>query len=220
MPDLEQLRYPVGRFDAADGAARRATRAAPASTRSSRRRRDSARSSTGVRTRELDTPYRPDGWTVRQVVHHVPDSHMNAYIRMKFAVTEESPAIKAYEEARWAELPEAKTGPADMSLALLESLHRRWVAFLRALPADRVRRASTCTRSSGRVTLDEAIAMYAWHCRHHAAHIEGALALGVSSGPEGQGGAGAAGGAGRYRLSGCREVRAGRRRARSSTASS
>ena len=82
---------------------------------------------------QLDTPYRPGGWTVRQVVHHVPDSHMNAYIRMKFAVTEDAPAIKAYDEAQWAELPEAKSGPADMSLALLDALHRRWVMFLRAL---------------------------------------------------------------------------------------
>src|SRR4029077_8427431 len=82
---------------------------------------------------ELDTRYRPQGWTVRQVVHHVPDSHMNAYIRMKWAVTEDAPAIKAYNETKWAELPEAKSGPPDMSLALLDALHRRWVMFLRAL---------------------------------------------------------------------------------------
>jgi hypothetical protein len=101
---------------------------------------------------------------------------MNAYIRMKFAVTEESPAIKAYEEARWAELPEAKTGPVDMSIALLESLHRRWIAFLRGLPAADLGKAYIHPEL-GRVTLDEAITQYAWHCRHHAAHIRQGLGI-------------------------------------------
>src|SRR6266576_4994191 len=133
MTDLEQLRYPVGRFERLKAPLDRAARevhietiaAAPATFLSLTRGRSDA---------QLDTPYRPGGWTVRQVVHHVPDSHMNAYIRMKFAVTEDSPAIKAYEEGRWAELPEAKSGPVSMSLDLLAGLHRRWVAFLRALP--------------------------------------------------------------------------------------
>jgi len=178
MPDLEQLRYPVGRFERPaaplDAAARRAHIETIEQTPARFRALVDGRSD-----RELDTPYRPDGWTVRQVVHHVPDSHMNAYIRMKFAVTEESPAIKAYEEARWAELPEAKTGPADMSVALLESLHRRWVAFLRALPAADFGKAYVHPEL-GRVTLDEAIALYAWHCRHHAAHIEQGLGMRVS----------------------------------------
>ena len=173
MPDLEQLRYPVGRFDRPttplDAATRRALIETIEHTPAGFRALVEGRSD-----RELDTPYRPDGWTVRQVVHHVPDSHMNAYIRMKFAVTEESPAIKAYEEARWAELPEAKTGPADMSVALLESLHRRWVAFLRALPAAAFGKAYVHPEL-GRVTLDEAVALYAWHCRHHAEHVRQGL---------------------------------------------
>jgi hypothetical protein len=177
MPDLEQLRFPVGRFARLtaplDAAARRACietiEQTPARFRALVERRSE---------RELDTPYRPDGWTVRQVVHHLPDSHINAYIRMKFAITEDSPAIKAYDEAQWAELPEAKNGPVEMSLALLESLHRRWVAFLRALPADRFARAYLHPEL-GRVTLDEAVALYAWHCRHHAGHIELGLAVGV-----------------------------------------
>jgi hypothetical protein len=176
MPDLEQLRYPVGRFarlaQPLDAGARRACvdtiEQAPARFRALVE---------GRSERELDTPYRPEGWTVRQVVHHVPDSHMNAYIRMKFAVTEEAPAIKAYDEAQWAELPEAKSGPVEMSLALLDALHRRWVAFLRALPADRFARPYVHP-DLGRVTLDEAVALYAWHCRHHAAHIE--LGLGAA----------------------------------------
>jgi uncharacterized damage-inducible protein DinB len=119
---------------------------------------------------ELDTPYRPGGWTVRQVVHHVPDSHINAYVRMKLAVTEEAPPAKTYEEARWAELPEAKNGPIAMSLDLLDALHRRWVAFLRALPESEFRKFFTHPQW-GPVTLDDALGMYAWHCRHHTAHI-------------------------------------------------
>ena len=169
MTDLETLKYPVGRFERLKTPLDRAARTAhiemiagaPARFRSLVSGRSEA---------QLDTPYRPGGWTIRQVVHHVPDSHMNAYIRMKFAVIEEDPAIKAYDEARWAELPEAKTGPAELSLTLLEALHRRWVAFLRALPDAQFGRAYLHPEM-GRVTLDEAVALYGWHCRHHEGHI-------------------------------------------------
>ena len=131
----------------------------------------------GLSPEQIETPYRDGGWTVRQVVHHVPESHMNAYIRMKFAVTEDAPAIKAYDEAKWAELSEAKSGPAEMSLALLEALHRRWVTFLRGLPAADFARAYVHPEL-GRVTLDEAVALYAWHCRHHGGHIRLGLGIG------------------------------------------
>jgi DinB superfamily len=175
MTDLEQLRYPVGRFERLKGPVDRAARAAhidiieqtPATFRSL---------VIGRSEGQLDTPYRPGGWTVRQVVHHVPDSHMNAYIRMKFAITEDAPAIKAYDEAKWAELPEARTGPAEMSVALLEALHRRWVMFLRAL-GDADFSKVYVHPELGRVTLDEAVALYAWHSRHHTAHIQ--LGLGA-----------------------------------------
>ena len=169
MTDLESLRYPVGkapRITELDSATR--TRLIDTIARTPEQYRSLV---AGLSDAQLDTPYRPGGWTIRQVVHHVPDSHMNAYIRMKFAVTEDSPSIKAYQEARWAELPEAKTGPADMSVALLESLHRRWVAFLRGLPAAEFSKAYVHPEL-GRVTLDEALASYAWHCRHHAAHVK------------------------------------------------
>ena len=175
MTDLESLRYPVGRFARVTGPLDRAARRAhidtieqmPALFRSL---------VAGKSDAELDTPYRPGGWTVRQVVHHVPDSHMNAYLRMKFAMTEDAPAIKVYEESRWAELPEAKTGPTDMSLALLDGLHRRWVMFMRLLTD------ADCARvyvhpELGRVTIDEAIALYEWHARHHAGHIKQGLGL-------------------------------------------
>ena len=174
MPDLEQLRYPVGRFERLraplDADRRRACidtiEQAPARLRAL---------VAGRSEDELDTPYRPGGWTVRQVVHHVPDSHMNAYIRMKFAVTEEAPAIKAYNEADWAELPEAKSGPAEISLALLEALHRRWVAFLRALPPDRFARAYVHPEL-GRVTLRQLLATWVAHDLGHIAQTARVMA--------------------------------------------
>jgi len=170
--ELERLRYPVGRFQRSTAPLDPRTRAEylavleqlPSTMRSLVQDLSEA---------QLDTPYRPGGWTVRQVVHHVPDSHMNAYIRMKLAVTEETPAIKTYEEARWAELPEAKSGPVAMSLDLLDALHRRWVSFLRALPEAEWRK-SFSHPDWGVVSIDEAVGMYAWHCRHHAAHIRNA----------------------------------------------
>jgi hypothetical protein len=175
MDDLEKLRYPVGRLQRLTTPLDRGARQACLDTIE----RAPARFRTlvaGLSDRDLDTPYRPGGWTIRQVVHHVPDSHMNAYIRTKLAVTEQMPAARTYDEALWAELPEAKTGSIDMSLALLDALHRRWLAFLRALPEADLQKAFSHPEW-GRVTVDEAISMYAWHCRHHAAHIEQALAL-------------------------------------------
>ena len=174
MDDLEKLRYPVGRLERAatplDGATRerhlQTIEQLPSRMRSL---------VSGLRDAQLETPYRPGGWTIRQVVHHVPDSHMNAYIRMKLAVTEDAPAIRTYEEQLWAELPDGKNAPIDMSLALLDALHRRWIAFLRALPEAQLQRAFVHPEW-GRVPIDEAIVMYAWHCRHHTAHIEQALA--------------------------------------------
>jgi hypothetical protein len=174
MDDLDKLRYPIGRFERLTQPLDRAARAqaiddieqAPARLR---------QLVAGLSDAQLELPYRPSGWTIRQVVHHVPDSHMNAYIRMKFAVTENTPAIKAYEEGVWAELPEAKTGPVSMSLDLLAALHRRWVAFLRTLPESDFQKAYMHPEL-GRVTLDEAVTLYAWHGRHHAAHVRQALA--------------------------------------------
>jgi uncharacterized damage-inducible protein DinB len=124
----------------------------------------------GLNAEQLDTPYRPGGWTVRQVIHHVPDSHLNAYIRCKWALTEDRPTIKTYEEARWAELPDSRSAPIEVSLALLENLHRRWVALLRALPAADFARTIQHPEW-GLVNLDQLLGLYAWHGRHHVAHV-------------------------------------------------
>lgn len=124
----------------------------------------------GLSDQQLDTPYRPEGWTVRQVVHHVPDSHINAYVRFKLALTEQEPTIRPYMEERWAELPEAKSAPVEMSLALLETLHRRWVIVLRNLKAEDFKRKFRHPEL-GEVSLERNTALYAWHGRHHVAHI-------------------------------------------------
>jgi hypothetical protein len=175
MTDLDKLRYPVGKFERLKTPLDAATRRTHIETFEQTPARFRSLVS-GLNDRQLDTPYRPGGWTIRQVVHHVPDSHMNAYIRMKLAATEDAPAIRTYEEQLWAELPEAKTGPVDMSLALLDALHRRMVAFLRGLPEADMQKPFTHPEWK-RVTIDEAIAMYAWHCRHHTAHIEQGLRI-------------------------------------------
>jgi uncharacterized damage-inducible protein DinB len=124
----------------------------------------------GLSDEQLDTPYRDGGWTVRQVAHHLVDSHVNAYVRMKLAATEDNPAIKTYDEKRWAELPDASSAPIELALPLLAALHARWAGWLRTLNA--VDRARTVRHPDwGTVSIDLLIQLYAWHCRHHVAHI-------------------------------------------------
>jgi uncharacterized damage-inducible protein DinB len=125
---------------------------------------------TGLSEAQFDTPYRPGGWTVRQVTHHVPDSHMNAYVRFKLALTESEPAIKAYEQQLWAELPDTKETPIEVSLAMLDSLHDRWVRLLRSIKLEEWKRTFRHPEL-GLVTLERNLALYAWHGKHHVAHI-------------------------------------------------
>jgi uncharacterized damage-inducible protein DinB len=122
---------------------------------------------------QLETPYREGGWTVRQVVHHLPDSHVNAYVRFKLALTEEAPLIKPYDQGRWAELDDSRAVPVEVSLRLLEALHERWVAVLRAMTPEDWRRAYRHPEYDRLITLDEVLAMYAHHGRHHVAQVVG-----------------------------------------------
>lgn len=124
----------------------------------------------GLSEEQLETPYRPDGWTVRQVVHHVPESHMNSYIRFKLALTEDDPTIKPYAEDRWAQTPDVRATPLEVSLTLLESLHDRWVRLLRLLGPQEWKRTFRHPEL-GSMTLEKTLALYAWHGRHHVAHI-------------------------------------------------
>jgi len=120
---------------------------------------------------KLDTPYREGGWTARQVVHHLADSHLNAYTRFRLALTEDRPTIKPYNEKLWAELPDARMGPVQPSLALLEGLHDRWAWLLRGMkPEDFLRVFVHPER--GEMTLERTLRLYAWHCRHHLGHLE------------------------------------------------
>src|SRR6267143_1609453 len=162
------FRYPIGRFTldgiATDEEVQRAIdqiAEAPAKLRAAVE---------GLTSEQLDTPYRNGGWTVRQVVHHVPDSHMNAYLRFKFGLTEDAPAIKTYEEKDWATTPEVAATPVGVSLALLDALHLRWVALLRALTPQQFARTIKHPEW-GAPSLDAMLALYAWHGRHHTAHV-------------------------------------------------
>ena len=124
----------------------------------------------GLSEQQLDTPYRDGGWTLRQLAHHVPDSHMNSYIRFKLALTEDSPTIKPYMENVWAELPEAKHAPIEVSLALLDVLHERWMLMLRKLTETEWKRTFRHPEL-GAMSLEKNLALYAWRGRHHVAHI-------------------------------------------------
>ena len=165
---MDDLRYPVGEFrfpesvTAADLAA-----FIDQIAETPARLRDAV---SALSESQLDTPYRPGGWTVRQLAHHVPDSHMNSYVRFRLALTEDTPIIKPYDESRWAELPDARSLPVAPSLALLESLHARWVPLLRSLSETDWKR-SFRHPELGAVSLENNAALYAWHGRHHVAHI-------------------------------------------------
>jgi uncharacterized damage-inducible protein DinB len=165
---MADLRYPVGKFqpitqitDAQRQAFIQQIAETPTKLRAAVQ---------GLTDEQLGTPYRPEGWTVRQVVHHLPDSHMNAYVRFKLAITEQEPTVKPYEQQLWAELVDAKSAAIESSLTLLDSLHHRWVLFLKSLkPSDFSKTYNH--PESGVSDLDRLLQLYAWHGRHHVAHI-------------------------------------------------
>jgi hypothetical protein len=161
-------RYPIGKFHF-DGPPSERQRAsfiddieqAPAALRAAVK---------GLTPAQFDSPYREGGWTVRQVAHHVPDSHMNAYVRFKLALTEDEPTIKPYAEDRWAQLTDTQSTSVEVSLALLESLHTRWVTLLRSLRPEDWKR-NFRHPELGLVSLEKNLAIYSWHGRHHVAHV-------------------------------------------------
>lgn len=172
MTNLEKLKYPIGQFEhqgeiTAEQIAYwiKDIEGLPQQLR---------KAVQNLSEEQLELTYRPSGWTIRQVVHHIADSHLNSFVRFKLALTEDKPIVKTYFEDRWAELPDYYQVPVEIILSFIESLHRRWVVLLKALtPEDLVR--EFVHPESGLVRLDKNIGIYSWHGRHHLAHIKNAL---------------------------------------------
>jgi uncharacterized damage-inducible protein DinB len=167
---MDDPRYPVGRYKAPPEVSPEQRREWIAQIAEAPARLRAAVE--GLDEGQLDTPYRDGGWTVRQVVHHVPESHMNAYVRFKLALTEDSPVIKTYEEAEWAALDDVRQTPIELSLTLLDALHARWLTVLDSLDESQWQR--TFRHSEwGAIRIDQTLGLYAWHGRHHVAHVTG-----------------------------------------------
>jgi hypothetical protein len=165
---MDDLRYPIGKFTFTENLSEKEREQAVAAITEAPANLRAAVS--GLTGEQLETPYRPGGWTVRQVVHHVFDSHLNSYARFRLALTEDEPLIKPYDEAAWAELIDAKTAPVEVSLTLLEALHNRWVMLLNSLsPSDWQR--TFRHPELGVVSLEKNVQLYSWHGKHHVAHI-------------------------------------------------
>jgi len=169
MNNDEQLRYPIGKFTAKDSYTSEELKACIDRIEALPSKVEALIKTFSAK--QLDTPYRDGGWTARQVLHHMPDSHMNAYIRIKWSLTENTPIIKAYDEKAWAETPETKLDPA-VSVNFLHALHTKWVSLLRLLKPEDLQREFYHPDNKKHVRLDRAIAMYAWHGDHHLGHLK------------------------------------------------
>ncbi len=166
---LEELKYPIGKFSRTAESTPELRAASMETLRQLPRALRKALE--GLNEQQLDTPYREGGWTVRQTVHHLADSHMNSYVRFKLALTEDWPAITAYDEAAWAELPDSVQLPVEVSLTLIDALHARWVALLESMSEEQFLQRGYVHPKSGRQSLALALGIYDWHSRHHTAHI-------------------------------------------------
>lgn len=166
---MEELRYPIGRYQKPEAFTPELKRQWLAVLEALPRWMDACIEN--LDAAQLQEPYRPEGWTVAQVIHHVADSHMNAYVRMKLALTEENPQIKPYDEAAWAQLPDVELVPVNISVTLLHALHRRMVTLLQHIPDADWYRTYYHPDHKRNIPLWEAVAMYAWHSRHHTEHI-------------------------------------------------
>ena len=165
---MSDLRFPIGTFSPSPTLTtdqRRALIAKIANTPAELRR-----ATAGLSDAQIETPYRPGGWTVRQVVHHVPDSHMNAYVRFKLALTEDKPTIKPYNESLWAQVADTPRTPIEVSLTLLEMLHKRWTILLESMRGEDFARRLVHPEH-GEISLDWLLQLYAWHGAHHTAHV-------------------------------------------------
>ena len=159
-------RYPIGKYDPHD-----ATPIAEVIGQIAALPAELRRAAGAMTEKQLDTPYREGGWTARQVIHHLADSHVNSYVRCRLALTEDRPAIRPYDENKWAELPDGKSGPLEPSLGLIEALHARWVALLRTLTPEDFDRPLVHPER-GEFSLGRMVRIYAWHGKHHLAHLE------------------------------------------------
>jgi uncharacterized damage-inducible protein DinB len=169
MSDLDALRFPIGPFQPRSGITEEEREGFindiarfPAEFRAAVE---------GLSEMQLNSPYREGGWTIRQVVHHVPDSHLQGYVRFKLAMTEDSPSIKTYEQAAWGETEDSRAAPVNLSLDLLDSLHSRWTFFLRSLSKEDLAR-SYRHPEMGKITLETTVQLYAWHGKHHLGHVK------------------------------------------------
>lgn len=167
--EFQKLRFPVGEYEPMESITQEdiknyisAIEQFPAKLRSAVEK---------LSDEQLETTYRPEGWTIRQVVHHVADSHMNSFSRFKLALTEDNPTIKPYFEDRWAELPDTKSAPIEYSLPLIEGLHKRWTVMLKNLSPEQQKRTLYHPEHKRNIPMDEYMHLYAWHCDHHLAHI-------------------------------------------------
>ena len=172
---MEQLKYPIGKFQKPENITRPIIQNWIAEIEALPSQINALVA--GLSTEQLKLTYRTGGWTIRQVVHHIFDSHINSYIRFKWTLTEDQPTIKAYFEDRWAELEDSKDAPVGLSLQLLEGLHQRWAILMKSLTDEQLKRSFFHPESKRLFQLDEMIGLYAWHGKHHLAHIR--LALGI-----------------------------------------
>lgn len=169
MTELEKLQYPIGKFQAVGPVDQAAVDQAITDIDSLPEK--FIQSIRHLTKEQLDTPYRPGGWAVGQLVHHVVDSHMNAYVRMKIALTEEDPTIRPYDEGEWAKLDDSSTTPVQVSLDMLALLHRRWVKLIQSLDGNQLKRKYYHPGDKEWVNLRTMLCMYAWHGNHHLAHF-------------------------------------------------
>lgn len=167
--NLEQLKYPIGKYKKADSISKELLNAWISELESFPK--NLASEVELLSDEQLDTPYRPEGWTIRQVVHHCADSHMNSLMRFKLALTEDQPTIKPYREEKWAELEDSSVMPIASSLLMIEGIHNRWTYLLSKLTDEQLSRVFIHPDHGKSIRIDENVGLYAWHCRHHLAHI-------------------------------------------------